>query len=87
MKKVYHPKAFLHHVRNVKSGVKNRTKILNVLVKQSVSAMEVANKTALSYAVVLHHLHLLELEKTVCRKCKRPSIWVMTGLGQEALFS
>ena len=37
------------------------------------------------YGVVIHHLKLLETEKIVERKGKRPHVWLLTGLGQKRL--
>ena len=85
IKGTYHPKAFLHHVKNVKSGLEARTKILNLLDQQPFSAPTIARNIAMSYDAVLYHLHLLEAEATVSRRGKRPRIWVLTGLGQKRL--
>jgi len=76
----------LHHVKNVKSGLKARTIILNVLENQALDAVSIATEKSLSYGVVMHHLHLLENEGTVNRKGKRPYIWLLTGLGQKRLI-
>ena len=85
IKENYHPNAYLQHVRNVKSGLKARTKILVSLEIQPDSATNLAAKASSSYEVVIHHLRLLEDEGTVSRRGKRPSIWTTTGLGQKRL--
>jgi predicted transcriptional regulator len=72
-------------VKNVKRGLKARTKILVALEKQSSNAAAIAKEKALSYGVVIHHLRLLEKEGIVNRKGKRPYFWVLTGLGQKRL--
>jgi len=74
-------------VKNLKNGLKTRTKILNVLENQAISAKAIAKDKTLSYSVVMHHLHLLVNEGTVRYKGKRPYIWVLTGLGQKRLIS
>jgi DNA-binding transcriptional ArsR family regulator len=74
-------------VKNVKRGLKTRTKILAALEKRSSNATAIANGKALSYGVVMHHLRLLEKEGIVNRKGKRPYFWVLTGLGQKRLVS
>jgi predicted transcriptional regulator len=75
----------LERVKNVKRGLKARTKILVALEKQSSNAAAIAKEKALSYGVVIHHLRLLEKEGIVNRKGKRPYFWVLTGLGQKRL--
>jgi len=72
-------------VKNVKRGLKTRTKILDALEKRSSDAAAIAKKKSLSYGVVMHHLRLLEKEGIVNRKGKRPYFWVLTGLGQKRL--
>lgn len=80
-----HPNAYLKKIRNVHSGLAARTKILVLLDHQSCSASKIANESALSYGVVIHHLRLLKNEGTVERKCTRPYVWLVTGLGQKRL--
>jgi len=81
----YHPNAYLTDFRNVKVGLRARTLILNFLEKSSADAKTVAKETGLPYNVVLHHLKLLEARGIVKRGSKRPSVWVLTGLGQKRL--
>jgi hypothetical protein len=80
-----HPNAYLKHVRNVKSGIKARTKILTLLDRDCFSASKIAQQTTLSYNVVAHHLRLLRNEGTVERKGDRRYIWLATGVGQTRL--
>ena len=87
IKETYHPNAYLQRIRNVKSGLKARTRVLNSLEVQSSNAGAIAKENALSYAVVMHHLRLLEAEGVVSRKGSRPYSWVLTGLGQKRLVS
>ncbi|HUT17292.1 MAG TPA: winged helix-turn-helix domain-containing protein [Acidobacteriota bacterium] len=74
-------------MKNVKSGLKTRTKILGALEKRSSAATAIAKEKLLSYGVVMHHLRLFEKEGIVNRKGKRPYFWVLTGLGQKRLVS
>jgi predicted transcriptional regulator len=76
----------MQHIKNVKSGLKARTIILNVLEIRASDAKAIAKEKSLSYGVVMHHLRLLENEGTVNRKGKRPYIWLLTGLGQKRLI-
>ncbi len=80
-----HPNAYLKKVRNVRCGLKARTKILALLDARYANAVELSNKTAMSYGVVMHHLRLLNAEGIVERKGSRRYFWVATGLGQKRL--
>jgi len=73
-------------VKNVKSGLEARTKILNFLEVLGADASAIAVEKALSYRVVMHHLRLLENEGIVTRKGKRPYMWLLTGIGQKRLI-
>lgn len=85
--KIFHPNACLHQVRNVRSGLDSRTKILNILERQSLSAGKLSKQTRLTYDTVMHHLRLLESENIVQRIGKRPYLWRLTGKGQKRLDS
>jgi predicted transcriptional regulator len=80
-----HPNAYLEKIRNVDSGLKARTKILEILENKPSTAGILAKESTLSYSVVVHHLHLLSNEDIVKRKGNRPYYWVSTGLGQKRL--
>ena len=81
----HHPKAFLTLRRNVRQGLLARTKIVLVLEKKALNAKSIAQETGLSYASVLHHLHLLEAENILTCKGKRTYLWELTGAGQQRL--
>ncbi len=85
IKEGYHPNAYLHSVRNRKSGLTARTRILALLEKRIANATLIAIDTGLSYEAAFHHLRLLEAEGTIERKGIRPYIWTITGLGQKQL--
>ncbi|MDH5376197.1 MAG: hypothetical protein OEZ21_09245 [Candidatus Bathyarchaeota archaeon] len=85
VKEVYHPNAYLVDFRNVKPGLRARTRILDALERGSADAKTIAKRTGLHYGVVVHHVKLLEVREIVQRKGSRPSIWVLTGLGQKRL--
>ncbi|NIU84235.1 MAG: hypothetical protein GWN31_10775 [Candidatus Thorarchaeota archaeon] len=85
LKEAYHPKAFLFIKRNVRPGLTVRTLIVLLLEKGALNAKTTAQKTQLSYRVVLHHLHLLEDENILVRKGNRPYLWELTGAGQQRL--
>ncbi len=84
-REVYHPNAYLVDFRNVKPGLRARTRILSALEKGSADAKTITKRTGLHYGVVMHHLKLLEAREIIQRKGSRPSIWVLTGLGQKRL--
>lgn len=85
LKEAYHPKAFLSLKRNVRPGLIVRTRVVLLLEKESSNAKSIAQKTELSYGVILHHLHLLEGENILVRKGNRPYLWELTGAGQQRL--
>ena len=80
-----HPNAYLKNIRNVRSGLAARSKILVLLEQDCFTATVIAKKTDLSYGVVTYHLKLLKSEGTVERKGNRRFIWLLTGLGQRRL--
>jgi predicted ArsR family transcriptional regulator len=80
-----HPNAYLKNLRNVKSGLNARSKILETLETGQLDAPRIAKTTSLSYNVVMHHLHLLKNEGIVSRTGRRPFHWAATGLGQKRL--
>ena len=84
-KEAYHPKAFLSLRRNVRPGLVARTRIVLLLERRASNAKTLAQETGLTYASVLHHLHLLEVEDIVLRKGKKPYSWELTGAGQQRL--
>jgi predicted ArsR family transcriptional regulator len=85
LKRAYHPKAFLSLKRNIRPGLVARTQIVSQLEKGALSAKAIAQKTKLSYAAALHHLHLLEAENILICKGKKPYLWELTGAGQQRL--
>ena len=82
---VYHPNAYLTSFRNVKQGLRARTIVLNALEKNAVKSKKIVELTGLTYAVVIHHLKLLEKHDLIIRKGKKPFVWSLTGLGQKRL--
>jgi len=85
LRETHHPKAYLTKKRNVRLGLRARTRIIRVLEKGVKSARAVAQETGLSYGVVRHHLLLLESENIVSRKARKPFSWELTGAGQQTL--
>jgi DNA-binding transcriptional ArsR family regulator len=87
IKEAYHPKAYLSNIKNIKLGLRARTRILNALEANSSEARIIAKATGMRYGVVLHHLRLLESEGIIERKGKKPHTWTLTGLGQKRLVN
>ena len=87
IRETYHPNAYLASIKNVKLGLRARTRILNVLEKRFGDAKTIAREAGVAYGVVIHHLRLLEAEETVERKGSKPHIWALTGFGQKRLAS
>jgi predicted ArsR family transcriptional regulator len=85
VKEVYHPNAYLVDYRNVKPGLRARTRLLNALESVSADAKTIAKQAGLHYGVVMHHLKLLGARGLVQRKGRRPSVWMLTGFGQKRL--
>ena len=85
-KPAHHPKAFLTLKRNVQPGLSARTQIISVLEKRACSTKKISRETGLSYAAVLHHLHLLETENILSRRGSRSYVWKLTGAGQQRLI-
>ena len=83
----YHPNAYLERMRNVIAGLTARTKILNALDDRRVlTVKEIADLAVLSSSVSRYHLRLLEAERIVKRRGKRPYKWRITGKGQKRLI-
>jgi predicted ArsR family transcriptional regulator len=86
VKENWHPNAYLSFIKNIRLGLKARTRILSVLEKHSIDAKAIANEAGIHYGVVVHHLKLLEAEKIVERKGGKPYTWLITGVGQKRLL-
>jgi DNA-binding transcriptional ArsR family regulator len=87
LKEAYHPNAYLSNIKNIKRGLRARTKILSVLDKGSADTKTIAKETGMRYSVIMHHLRLLEAEGIAERKGSKPHIWAVTGLGQKRLVN
>jgi predicted transcriptional regulator len=80
------PRAYLRKVQNILPGVMSRTKVIRILGENWKSATKISKETGLSYKVVTYHLRLMENEKIVNHKSKRPKLWSLTGLGQQRII-
>lgn len=85
LREIYHPNAYLTSIKNMRLGLRARTRILSVMERISVDAKSIAKDTGMGYGVVMHHLKLLEREGIVNRRGSKPYVWELTGLGQKRL--
>lgn len=86
IRETVHPKAHLSRIKNVKSGLRARTKILNLLEEKSADPKTIQREIGVTYRVVMHHLRLLRTEGTVEKRENKPNVWALTGLGQRRLI-
>ena len=86
-KEIYHPNAYLRNLRNIRLGLRARTKILNALEKGSGNAKTVAMEATMHYGAAMHHLKLLQSEGIVRRASGKNAVWTLTGAGQKRLVN
>jgi predicted transcriptional regulator len=84
-KKEFRPKAYLSKIRNVKTGLESRTKIIISMEKGAATVSDIAKKSRLSYGCTLHHLKIMNRERLVDRSGKREASWLLTQFGQQRL--
>ena len=80
-----HPKAYLATKRNVKAGLRARSKILFVLEETKRSASDIAKRSSLGYDCIIYHLRSMRKERLVERTRQRPYVWALTRFGQQRL--
>ena len=87
LKETYHPNAYLANLRNIRRGLRARTRILNALEKDSSNASKVAKEASIHSGVAMHHLKLLQSEGIVRRGVGKNAVWTITGTGQKRLVN
>jgi predicted transcriptional regulator len=80
-----HPKSYLATKRNVKAGLRARSKILFVLEEAKRRAPEISKRSGLGYHCVVYHLRSMRKERLVERSRQRPFLWALTRFGQQRL--
>jgi predicted transcriptional regulator len=80
-----HPKAYLATKRNVKAGLRARSKILFVLEEAKRGASDISKRSGLGYDCIIYHLRSMRKERLVERSRRRPFIWALTKFGQQRL--
>ena len=84
-KDAFNPNAYLSQTRNLRTGLTTRTKVLNAIENGKNTAREIAIYSRISYFSSIYHLHLLEREKIISCRGRRPFRWRLTGFGQQKL--
>jgi predicted transcriptional regulator len=87
LNETHHPNAYLTNLRNVRLGLRARTKILNALERSSSNAKTIAKEASMHYGVAMHHLKLLQSEGIVRRAGGKNAVWTLTGAGQKRLVN
>jgi len=82
----FEPQSYLRSIRNVRPGLRARSKIIAVLKGGSLKAGDVASITRLGYRSVTAHLRAMEGERVVTRSGKRPFAWTLTEYGQQSVL-
>jgi predicted transcriptional regulator len=83
---MYHPNAYLPNIKDLKPGIKSRSKLLTFLKKRPRPTRKIAEGTELTYGNTLYHLRLMEKCGVVKRdKSKKTHIWYQTSSGQQSL--
>lgn len=81
-----HPKAYLTTRRNVSTGLRTRTKIIESIERQAAQVNKIAKDTGLSHGSIRYHLRILRKERIVePAGWGRPSTWRLTSFGQQQL--
>jgi len=80
-----HPKAHLATKRNVKAGLRARSKILFVLEEAKTGASGISKQSGLGYGCITYHLRSMRAERLVERSRQRPYVWALTKFGQQRL--
>jgi predicted transcriptional regulator len=82
-----HPKAYLSKKRNVKPGLRARSKILFVLEEGKKGTSDISKGSGLTYECVAYHLRSMSRERLIERSRQRPYVWTLTAYGQQKLGS
>jgi len=80
-----HPKAYLATKRNVKAGLKARSKIIFALEEAKRGASGISKRSGLGYDCIIYHLRSMRKERLVERSRQRPYVWALTRFGQQRL--
>jgi len=83
----FNPNAYIPSMKNMKSGLKARTLILNSLTKSPLQLKDLRLKTGLTSSSINYHLKILEKHRLIRKKhvSKRKVVVEQTGLGQKLI--
>ncbi len=80
------PRAYLHRVRNVRKGLRTRTKMIMVLEGSPSTVKELSEKIGLTSSAIRRQLRNMEAEGIVVQiRSGRRTLWKLTGVGQRTL--
>ncbi len=83
MQEEIEPQAYLRNLRNVRRGLRARSKIARNMRNNGASkGREIARAAGLSYSAAMRHLRHMN-EEHIVEKSKEG--WSLTGLGQQAV--
>jgi DNA-binding HxlR family transcriptional regulator len=83
----YEARSYLATVRNVKKGLKTRSLIVKALKEGLIDTNTIARAVGRSYSATLKQLRKMEQDGIVVRISGKPSMWKLTGRGQQELRS
>lgn len=81
----YEAKSYLATTRNVRKGLETRSLIVKALKEGLIDTNAIAEAIGKSYSATLKQLRRMEQDGIVIRIPGRPSIWRLTGRGQQEL--
>ncbi|MBS7641585.1 MAG: hypothetical protein QW374_01420 [Candidatus Bathyarchaeia archaeon] len=81
----YDAKSYLVTTRNVKKGLRTRSRIIELLRIGISDANTISEAIGRSYSATLKQLRKMERDGIVVRVSRRPSTWRITGKGQQEL--
>ncbi|MEM2740377.1 MAG: winged helix-turn-helix domain-containing protein [Candidatus Bathyarchaeia archaeon] len=81
----YEAKSYLATIRNVRKGLETRSLIVKALKEGLIDTNAIAEAIGKSYSATLKQLRRMEQDGIVTRTSGKPSIWRLTGRGQQEL--
>lgn len=81
----YEAKSYLATTRNVRKGLETRSLIVKALKEGLTDTNAIAEAIGKSYSATLKQLRRMEQDGIVTRIPGKPSIWRLTGRGQQEL--
>jgi len=82
----YEAKSYLATTRNVRKGLKTRSLIIKALRKGLIDTNAIAETIGKSRSATLKQLRRMQRDGIVARIPGKPSLWRLTGRGQQELI-